>query len=304
MIKHQLIDYKNYSLVEREVYFKKIDQSFLSHSVVINTCNRLEIYNGSGKADIEIVQHLFELSAGLQSKLVGETAILGQIKESYLKACSKTKLSSELHRLFQQALHVGKLVRNKTGISRGAMSYSLATVQFINTLYKDISNKSFALIGVNALNDDILSFLTRKGAHTILIGNRSIEKAKKLGKKYNADIFRLSELKNMLSLTDVVISATSAPHPLIFSKDIPENKNLTIFDLAVPRDVAIEVSGLKNVALFNLEDIENKISTNILLRTKEVEKAYSLVNQEVEKFMDWQKKTQNYETLHSDSFAA
>lgn len=305
MISHQLIDYKRYSLIEREEYFKNIDQSIYKNAVVISTCNRLEIYTGSGFAEPAMVKHLFELASGLQSKLIGETAILGQIKDSYKRASSNQKLDKTLHRMFQHALHVGKKVRSNTAISRGAMSYAQATVQLISTIYADLSGKTITLLGAHSMNDEIVGFLTRKGAKTFLIGNRNILKAKELATKYNAEAFNLSELKERLSITDILITATSAPHTIINQGHITGNNALTIFDLAVPRDVDSTVSDLQNVTVYNIENIEEKITTNILLRTIEADKAKDIINQEVENFLFWQNKQyERTKTTDSDSFAA
>jgi glutamyl-tRNA reductase len=305
MIHHQHIDFKELSLEEREAYFKEFESLSNRNSVVLSTCNRIEIYSGEGMVDRNTVLHLFELVSGLRSKLLGETAILGQIKEAYRKACAEQILSKELHRLFQQALHVGKKVRSSTSISKGAMSYSQAVVQLLINHFADISGKTIVLLGANAMNADIMQFLTRKGVRTFLIGNRSYDKAQQLAQKFNAQAFHLSELSHNLASSDILISATSAPHAIVQPHHIPSSRKLVIFDLAVPRDIAPEVSDIENITLFNLESIEEKIAASIFSRSSEIDKVKSIVNEEIMKFIDWQNKSYEQSQLHDkNSFAA
>lgn len=306
MITHTSIDYKSFSLEEREKYLASINHTIQRNNVVIATCNRVEIYQGSGGADEQTVRHLFELTAGLKSRLIGETSIQGQVKEAYLKASQNEGFNKELHKLFQAAIHVGKKVRSTTLISHGAMSHSQATIQLIEKNAGNVRGLIFALFGVNNLNNNILQFLKKKGATGIFIGNRNLDKANQIAYKYGIEAFNYSQKKHIIERADIVISATSAPHTIIHCEDIiHRQKDLLVFDLAVPRDVEPAVGNISGVRLFNITQIENNIDENLTKRKQNIDAAKALVEEEVQKFLLAQKRKIEYETkTNKDIIAA
>jgi len=288
MVSLQAID-QALPLAEREIYIKHIKSHFLNEGVFLQTCNRVELYSGGGHIPQNIISHLFRVVAGLESSLVGETAIQGQVKDAYLVASRNKRLDKSLHKLFQTALFVGKKVRSETPISRGAVSHSQAAVNIICRSFQEIGNSRITVIGVHNINENIIRYLTKKGARTIFIGNRTFDKAKALSIKYSCQAFRFNELEKVLDQTDILISATSAPHLIINQDDFPGNKRMCIIDLAVPRDIDENIGSLKDVKLFNIEMLEGMVEQNIDNRKNAIKNAEHIVNQEVERFFNWQK---------------
>jgi glutamyl-tRNA reductase len=284
MIKCKLINNANASLEEREMWAETIFITDETPHVLLKTCNRIEFYWGSGEIPDEIIRHLYRVASGLESSLTGERAIQGQLKNAYLEACKKYKLSPQLHKLFQTAMHTGKRVRNETGISQGAVSHSQVTVDILKKEKINLKEKIVSIIGVNKLTEDILKFLTDKQAVNIFLSNRNLEKAKILAKQYNGVAMPLREKKHMLEFTDVLICATSAPHIIVGRDDIPAGKEMLIFDLAFPRDVDPVLANEKEIRLLDLEDIEQFAKTNLSLRNGEIKKAEQIIEAEIGKF--------------------
>jgi glutamyl-tRNA reductase len=288
MVSLQTIDQKLH-LAEREIYIKKIKSHSLNEGVFLQTCNRVELYSGGGYIPQNIINHLFRVVAGLESSLVGETAIQGQVKDSYLSASMNYRLDKSLHKLFQTALYVGKKVRSETSISQGAVSHSQAAVNIICRSFKEIGNSRITVIGVHNINANIIRYLTKKGTGTIFIGNRTYDKAKALSIKFGCQVFRFDELKKILGRTDILISATSAPHLIIKPDIFPKNRKMFIIDLAVPRDIDENIGSLKDVNLINIEMLERMVEQNIDKRKNAIENAEQIVSQEVERLLEWQK---------------
>lgn len=261
----------------------------MQKTLTLKTCKRTEEYYDRGIVDVSEARHLFRVAAGLESPLLGETAILGQIKKSYDEARREDKLSANINRLFQQAIHVGHRVRVETGISRGAVSYSQVTVDILCKELADLGNKVVSIIGVNELTESVLNFLSARGATNIILSNRSIEKAEELAEKFNAEVMPLNDKRHLLDVCDVVISATSAPHTIIDFEDLPMNrkKELYLFDLANPRDIEPSVVLQPFVKLYNLEQIESLAQQNIKAREKEVAKCEAIIEEEIAELIRW-----------------
>ncbi|NJK98234.1 MAG: hypothetical protein HC905_27955 [Bacteroidales bacterium] len=255
---------------------------------MIHTCNRTEFYHGHGKVPPETVTYLFRLVSGLESVFIGETFIQGQVKESYQVSASAWELSSSLHRLFQWAFLTGKRVRTETGLSRGAMSHSHAVVEIIKSQIPQYQNMRFAFIGINKMNRTIMNFLKGNVNKAFVLCNRNFDKATEFESLFNCKAFKLDHLKMALELSDIVISGTSAPHSIIRKEHIPENKLLSIFDLAVPCDADAEVRDLSHITYFDLKKIEAQVNGNKTIRAGEVLKAEAIINEEVRRFMEYQ----------------
>ena len=254
--------------------------------IFLKTCNRSEIYYGKGEVPDEVALHLFRVVAGLESAIIGERAVQGQVKEAYYTAKDQRPLTAELHRLFQSALQVGKRVRNETEISHGAVSHSLAALEIIEDGNIDLKNARITIIGVNKLTADILKFLQNKGAKMVFLANRSQIKAHYLADPLGIKVYTLDEKQEFLSKTDILISATSAPHLIIRKEDIPEQKSLLAIDLAFPRDIDSRLSELPNVQLYNIRDVERKVRENIEVRGAEVEKAEAIIEEEIQEMQE------------------
>lgn len=279
----------SFSIHDREKFLNDILKNDIK-GILLNTCNRIEFYWGDKYIPEDITRHLFRVVSGLESKLIGENSIQNQVKKFYLKAKEKFELSKELHLLFQRALYVGKKVRNSTNISKGAISHSQLVVEKIKKDSQNLTSLNIVLIGVNKLNEDILKYLFKNNIKSVILTNRTIEKAIILSKIYNNIIPKpLSLLKDILKKCNILISATSAPHIIVKKEDIP-NKDLTIFDLAVPRDVDPEIANNKHIKLYNIEDIESFFNFNIQQRKEEIIKAERIIEEEIIKFYQILKK--------------
>ncbi len=284
MIKYISKSQVDTSLQEREQFFEELKLPENTAYVLLQTCDRIEIYWGSGEIPVQVAAHLFSVVSGLQSSLVGETAIQGQVKLCYQQACEKFQLSASLHKLFQTALRVGKRVRTESGISQGAMSHSQAVIECLIQEQIPLNHALITMLGINKLNEDIIRFLNAKGACSIFLGNRYFEKAQLMAEKYNCKAFRFDEMKAFMEYTDVLITATSSPNAIVRPEHISPNQTILIFDLAFPRDVDERVGQLPNVKLYNLEDIKNKVSQNIEKRQLKIEKANSIIDDELNSF--------------------
>jgi len=288
MIKSKLINNSQYSLEEREQLSATlfIDKS-IPH-VLLTTCNRIELYWGEGAVPENIIRHLYRVVSGLESALPGERAVQGQVRRAYMDASDKYCLPSTLNRLFQTAIHTGKRIRNETKISEGAISHSQITIDIMKSENVDLQNKTVSIIGVNKLTDNILKYLTARGAVNIFLSNRNMDRAKEFADKYKGTAVSLDEKRAMLKASDVLICATSAPHIIIHKNDIPQDRKMLIFDLAFPRDVDENVKQNEFIRLYNLEDVEEFASANLNDRNKEVSKVEQIIEEEIAKYYKWQ----------------
>ena len=284
MITYQSINQQNTSLDEREAYFHHLQRK--DGSVLLQTCNRVELYYGEGDVPDDVARHLFRVTSGLESALIGERAVQGQVKDSYQQALRRYRLPAEMHKLFACALQVGKRVRTETEISQGAVSHSLATIEIMEQESADLSRSRITIIGVNKLTADILKFLKNKGASMVFLANRSQSKAHQMADPLGISVVGLHEKQQFLANTDILISATSAPHALIHAEDIPKDKPLLAIDLAFPRDIAPDVGTLPNVRLYNISDVERRVRDNISIRQSEVERAEAIIEEEIEELHD------------------
>jgi glutamyl-tRNA reductase len=286
MIQLDKYDFRNTSQ-EREALLKQVKKSG-KPGVLIHTCNRVEFYHGQGEIPPETVNHLFRVVSGLESFFIGETFIQGQIKEQYHGSISKLKIDASLHRLFQWALRTGKRVRSETALSRGAMSHSQAVVEIIRNTIPGFPEKRFAFIGINKLNKTIMNFLRGNLNNSFVLCNRTFEKAQELEGQFNCKAFKLDQLKRALEQSDIVISATSAPHTIIRPEHLPGSHKLVIFDLAVPQDVDTAVQTSSHIDYFSIRKIEEQVEKNKSDRTEEVAKAEKIIAEEFFKFQAYQ----------------
>ena len=291
MVKYISSSQKTSSLAERELFIKTLQLPENTPHVLLQTCDRVELYWGEGSVPAPIAHHLFSVVSGLESSLIGECAIQGQVKNCYQASSEKFVLSSSLHRLFQTALSVGKRVRTDSAISQGAISHSQAVIECLIQEKVQLKNALITLLGVNKLNEDIIKFLQSKGAYSIFLGNRYFEKAQVQAEKYGCKAFQLDQMQPFLDYTDVLITATSAPHLIVRPEHISQNQKILILDLAFPRDVDESIGLLPNVTLYNLEDIKLRVNQNKEARMKEMEVAFQIIDEEVEKFCAKNNKT-------------
>ena len=273
-----------YTLSQREKYVDEIKKILPENYVLLQTCNRVELYEGDGKIPHDIVEHLYRVVSGLESALVGETAIQGQVKKAYIEALEKKCLSKGLHSLFQNALRVGKRVRNETKISKGAMSHSQAVLEIVKQEKINLEESQILILGINNLNVSVIKYLVRNGSKTIFIANRTYDKALALSESLGCTALKFDKLYQEIENADILISSTSAPHLIVKREKFNAKQKMYIFDLAVPRDIDPRVGKLKNIVLYNIEDIEKKIRKNQNERENELKLARKIIQEEVHKY--------------------
>lgn len=288
MIRCKLINNATCGLEERERLAPCVGLDEATPHVLLRTCNRTELYWGDGAVSDDVVRHVFRVASGLESALVGERAIQGQIKQAYAEALSKYKLSPTLNRLFQSAMYTGKRVRSETRIAEGAVSHSQVTVEVLKQRNINLKDKIIGIIGVNKLIEDTLKYLVSCGAVHIFLSNRNVGKAEALAAKYKGTAVGLDRKTSIIGMSDILICATSAPHTIVHPEDFSQKaEDILIFDLAFPRDVDPAVGQLNHVTLLNLEDIELFAQKNISLRKEEIVKAEAIIEAETVKFFRW-----------------
>ncbi|MBQ8989298.1 MAG: glutamyl-tRNA reductase [Prevotella sp.] len=298
MIQYQSINHLTTSLTEREEYFSRLNRDEVGPSVLLQTCNRVELYYGDGEIPDAVARHLFRVVCGLESAIIGERAVQGQVKEAYLTARqSGIKLSTGLHKLFECALQIGKRVRTETQISQGAVSHSLAAIEIIEQQHVNLVDAHITIIGVNKLTEDIIKFLKNKGAKVMMLANRTEEKARRMAAPYGIDVRQLDEKCDFLQETDILVSATSAPHAVVYKEDLNPSRPLLAIDLAFPRDIDPAVADLELVTLYNLQDVERKVQDNIAVREEEVQKAELMIEEEIGLLRETMARRRSHQTI-------
>ncbi|MFQ5956352.1 MAG: glutamyl-tRNA reductase [Candidatus Brocadiales bacterium] len=298
-----------------------------SETVILSTCNRVELYacspedtlNGDAVIDFlsefhgiaterfrdhmycysgsKVVKHLFHVSSSLDSLVVGESQIVSQVKEAYMTAASCEATDKVLHQLFQQALNVAKAVRSDSCIAQGKVSISSVAVEFAEKIFQDFADKSVFIIGAGEMAELVLKSLVEKGTRTVMVSNRSYDRAVKLADEFGGNAVRYDDLTNELSKADIVISSTAAPHYVLHPDHVREamlkrkGNPMFLIDIAVPRDINPEVERIDNVYLYNIDDFKTEVEKNVDERAKEMEKCTEMVGKEVERFMAWLEET-------------
>lgn len=273
------------TIEEREEYIREVAPFREGPHVYLQTCNRVELYRGDCETDKQTVEHLFRVVSGLESAMIGESHIQGQVKRAYSEAIEESHISGGLHRLFQAALRCGKRVRTETGISEGAVSHSHAAVIALKKHFQPAINAEVLVIGINELTERIIKFLGHGENHyQITITNRTAEKARLLAIKTGAKQIAFGSIANEITHFDAVISATSSPDYIVRA-DWFENEHVPIFiDLAMPRDIDPQLANI--TSLYNLSDLEKIVSESLHRRQSEVIHSESIISEEVDLFLE------------------
>ena len=312
-----------FSADEVRAALKEATRQSYKECVIISTCNRTEAYvvspseqpNADQLRDLLIeikgaqtvarmehfdsfiscgvANHLFKVAAGIDSMIVGDVQILGQVKEAF-------NLSRELHtsgfytnRLFQSALHVGKRTRSETEIGEGAVSVSSAAVELASKIFAHLEKKSVLLIGAGKTGELTAKHLVRKGIQNVMIANRTRRKAEELVQKLGGSIVDLGNLRAQLRHADIVLSSVSSPNYVLTAQDIQDvmrdrdNSPLFIIDIGVPRNVDPLVNKVNNVFLHDIDALQRIADQNFEKRTREASKAEKIVEQELVEFTRW-----------------
>ena len=232
------------------------------------------------------LKHLLRLAAGLESMIIGEDQILGQIKEARIAALKKGSCGPILDTIFNKAIHVGQLVRNKTQINKGSISIGSAAVELAESVQGDLKCKKVLVIGAGEMGALVARALAEKQLKAIVVANRTYDRAVKLAEELGGYAIQFNRLDDALSDADVVISATAAPHYILtrerVEKAIPVERRdkVTMIDIANPRDIEEKVKEL-GIKLFNIDDLRGIAEKNRRKREKEAQKAEQIIEEEL-----------------------
>ncbi|MEF9675207.1 glutamyl-tRNA reductase [Pectobacterium aroidearum] len=310
-----------------------LQQPLVQGGVVLSTCNRTELYlsvdeqenqreqlirwlceyhqlrpedvNGSlyWHQDNAAVSHLMRVASGLDSLVLGEPQILGQVKKAFAESQRGHSLSSELERLFQKSFTVAKRVRTETDIGASAVSVAFAACTLARQIFESLADVTVLLVGAGETIELVARYLREHNVQKMVIANRTRERAQALATEVGAEVITLAELDEQLVQADIVISSTASTLPII-GKGMMErtlkarrNQPMLMVDIAVPRDIEPEVGKLPNVYLYSVDDLHAIIQHNLAQRKAAAVQAESIVQQESSDFMAWLRAQSAVETI-------
>ncbi|MCX8035468.1 MAG: glutamyl-tRNA reductase [Candidatus Sumerlaeia bacterium] len=301
--------------------------------VLLSTCNRSEVwtvaedprvgseailaflceFHGVAAGEIQphlythtdraAVRHIFRVVAGLDSMVLGEPQVAGQVKEAFEAARAAGATGFLLERLFQHALHTNKRIRSETRLGEGAVSVSYVAVELARKIFGDLAEKRVLVLGAGDMGEQALECLEGAGAGTIQVINRTHQKAVEMAARHNWQALPWESLAEALVEADIVISSTGAPHPVVRTELMREvmarrrNAEIVLIDIATPRDVENAVGNLYNVFLYNLDDLNGIAEENRRRRRAEAEAAERIVEAETDAFLHWLASLEIKETL-------
>jgi glutamyl-tRNA reductase len=288
----------------------------VTEAMILSTCNRVEVVAESPDdrlireflcdfhqippdvvskhlysfRNVDAIRHVFRVAASLDSMMVGEPQILGQVKEAFRIAADAGTVGMHLHALMNRAFAVAKKVRSETGISQSAVSISYAAVELARKIFGALSGKTVMIIGASKMGELAAKHLLRNGVSSVLVTNRTFERAVELARVFEGAAVPFEHFTDHIDRADIVISSTGAPH-FIISKTLADqiihrrkNKPMFFIDIAVPRDIDPTVNELDNVFVYDIDDLQQVIDENLKERMKEASKAEEIVDLEVQAF--------------------
>ena len=295
----------------------------LKEAFYLSTCNRMEvlfttstldegisavvgllaeIYGQTGTAlkpylytyiDQEAVKHMFRVGCSLDSMVVGEPQILGQVKDAYREATEAKTSGVVLNRLLHKSFSVAKRVRTETRIGSSAVSISYAAVELAKKIFQNLEGKIALLIGAGEMAELAAEHLLTNGVERIVVANRTLERAMALSRRFQGTTVAWEELAEELRRVDIIISSTGSPEPILSAEQVRQrmrarrNRPLFFIDIAVPRDIDPEVNRIDNVYLYNIDDLQGIVEINRAERLKEAAQAEHIISAEALKFDTW-----------------
>jgi glutamyl-tRNA reductase len=265
-----------------------IIDSFLTHWHGSASAFEGHIYRLEARAAIE---HLFRVAASLDSMVVGEPQILGQLKAAYAAAKSEGTVGGLLDTVMTRAFSVAKRVRSETGIGQMAVSVSYAAVELARKIFGSLEGQTVMIVGSGKMGELAARHLRRSGASKILVTNRTWERAEELAKVFNGRAIEYTRFLSVLHEADIVIASSGAPHYILNRADMQRviaqrrNRPMFLIDIAVPRNIDPAVNEIEGVFLYDVDDLEGVVNANIKERGKQAEQAETIVHQEVERMM-------------------
>jgi glutamyl-tRNA reductase len=307
-------------------FVNEIHDQNLGDAFVVSTCNRTEIYTttpnylliaelycktiGVSLTDFmqyvnilkreEALNHLYRVAAGLESQIIGDFEIIGQIKNAYYRFKKEKKNSNPfLERAINSAIQISKRIKNETGISNGAASVSYAAVHYILKNQTQISEKNILLLGVGEIGQNTVENLVKHVYKPkVKIANRSVAKAEKIAEKYKIPHIEFDQFQEELSKTDILIVATGAQHPIINKTHFPNGKETLVIDLSIPNNVEKNITENTNVSLVDVDQLSLHISETMVQRQKEIPKAEAIIKEMTKDFLEWEKKRKLAPNIH------
>ena len=289
----------------------------IAEGMIVSTCNRVEFLanmrNGSGDLreflrdyfavdpsrfeshlyefrENEAVRHVFRVASSLDSMVVGEPQILGQVKEAYATARAVGAVRAQLDQLLTRAFAVAKRVRTETAVGSSSVSVASVAVELAEKIFGNLQGKSVYLVGAGKMSELAARHLLAHGAASIFVANRTYDRAIRLAQKFKGQAIEFDRLQDTCDRADIVITSTGAPH-FIFRREHGEkflarrrNRPMFFIDIAVPRDVDPELNKVDGIFVYDIDDLQQAVSSHVADRKKEAEKAEAIVNGEVEKF--------------------
>jgi glutamyl-tRNA reductase len=295
----------------------------ITEGVIVSTCNRVEIYVttkdiAGGIARVkrfladyhnfnietleqhvyalhgeDAIRHVFRVASSLDSMVVGEPQILGQIKTSYGYAAEFKSSGIILNRFLHKAFSVAKRVRTETKIASSAVSVAFAAVELARKIFNDLSDKTVMLIGAGEMCELAAKHFLNNGVRGLMVTNRTFERAERLAEEFDGKAVRFDDLFDQLHKADIILSSTGAPHTIIGAGDLEEvmrrrrQKPMFFIDIAIPRDIDPAVNDVENVYLFTVDDLQEVVASNLQQRKEEANKAEGIVNEEIGQFFKW-----------------
>ena len=298
----------------------------VSELVILSTCNRLELYavvpgsvGGEGAwavlrgflaetlalddaefeshlvpyADGEVARHLCRVAAGLESLVLGESEILGQVADAHQAALSQRSIGPVLSALFRAAIRAGKRARTETAIGRNPASVGSVAVELAAQAAGDLAGRCVAVVGAGRMARKVVTALRARGVGEILVVNRTLTAAAELAREWGGEALSFERLPGVLTRADIAISSTSAPHTIIGAAVVRQamvgrQRPLVFIDIAIPRDVEAAVREIPAVHVFDLDDFGARLDRTSLERQKEIPRVEGIVAEEVERFAEWQ----------------
>jgi glutamyl-tRNA reductase len=304
-----------------------------AEAVVISTCNRAELYvvceqpsdavddlvrfiadfhhvpaeqirpHLYSHIDHEVARHLFRVSSGLDSMVVGEPQILGQIKEAYSVATTVQTAGPLLNKLFHWAFGVGKRVRSETALAEGAVSVSFAAVTLARKIFGDLHGRRVLVVGAGEMGKLTAIHLKAQGVATVVITSRTLAHAQQLAEEVGGTVAAWDSLPQALLDSDIVITSTGSSKPILSKAQVKDavpasrTRPLFVIDIAVPRDVDPRAAEIEQVFLYNIDDLQSIVRENLQKRGHEVSRAEQIVEEEVSKFATWHRSREAVPTI-------
>lgn len=300
------------------------EQKSILEAVLLSTCNRTEVYVVSDqvhtgkyysqkflsdwfniefdtvknitdvKVADEAIQHLYRVTAGLESMVLGETQILGQIRDAFFTAQEEHTTGTVFNKLFKEAITVAKRGHNETDISKNAISISYSAVELAKKIYSNVSESKVLVVGAGEMAEQSLLNLTSNGINKVTVINRSEDKAEALARQFNGASAPFETLEEQLSNADIVISSTAARNHVITESSVQSaladrkaKEPLVLMDIALPRDIEPEVGNLDNVYMYNVDDLQGLVDANLSTRKNEAVKIEAMIAESMDSFEEW-----------------